>query len=221
MDSRRIFLGALASLLACTGSAQIPEQSPDLTIDAPRLAGSILIRTVSFRASDCAVIEGCVGGTGKRKLLRFDVATPNIGMADLVLGDPRSNPLDMYGNPLFEYSACHGHYHFKGYASYELLSSDGTTVLVGRKQAFCLRDSSRYLSTAGPSNGYTCDYQGITAGWQDVYANTLDCQWLDITGVPAGNYDLRVTIDPGGLLPDSDRTNNVAVARVQIPAKGR
>jgi hypothetical protein len=28
----------------------------------------------------------------------------------------------------------------------------------------------------------------LHVGWEDVYPNDIDCQWVDITGVPAGNY---------------------------------
>ena len=60
----------------------------DLTIDAARLQGSVVFRTQNFKPSDCAIVEGCVGGPGKRNLMKFDVATPNVGTEDLVLGSP-------------------------------------------------------------------------------------------------------------------------------------
>jgi hypothetical protein len=168
----------------------------------------------SFKAGDCAVVEGCVSGTGRRRLIRFGVATPNIGSADLVLGPPQDNP------QLFVWSPCHGHYHLNGYATYELLDSSGQTVLVGRKQAFCLEDVSAVSSNAGPPR-YNCGNQGISIGWEDIYGPSLDCQWLDVTGVRPGNYFVRVTINPQRsdgtyLLPESDHTNNVAVAPVTI-----
>ena len=158
------------------------------------------------------MVEGCVGGTGKRLLLRFDVATPNIGTADLILGRPEDHP------EYFEYSPCHGHYHFSGYARYELLTTVGANVVTGRKQAFCLEDVAPYLANAGPAK-FTCSYQGISVGWQDIYGSYLDCQWLDVTGVPAGNYLLRVTINPDGILTESDYSNNAATVPVTIPAK--
>ena len=86
-----------------TISAESLTNLPDLTIDAGRLLTSIIFRNKVFKSSDCAVSELCVGGTGKRKLLRFDVAISNIGIADLILGDPSDNPL-------FELSSCHRHY---------------------------------------------------------------------------------------------------------------
>ena len=36
------------------------------------------------------------------------------------------------------------------------------------------------------SKKYDCSNQGIQKGWSDLYGNALDCQWLDITGVPSG-----------------------------------
>jgi hypothetical protein len=191
-----------------------PAALPDLTIDGARLAASADFKTKVFSSRDCAVVEGCVGGTGKRLLLRFDVATPNIGTADLVLGRPEDHP------EYFEYSPCHGHYHFSGYARYELLTTSGANVMTGRKQAFCLEDFAPYSSDAGPAK-FTCSYQGISVGWQDIYGKYLDCQWLDVTGVPAGNYLLRVTINPDQILTESDYSNNSATVPVRIPGKGR
>ncbi len=205
------------SASAKTGSilAEVVPLLPDLTIDAARLASSAVVKTAVFKSTDCAVIESCVTGTGKRKLLRFDVATPNIGTADLILGDPTTNPKDVNGNPIFEYSPCHKHYHFSGYALYELLDASGKTILTGRKQAFCLEDFAKYYSNPGPAK-FTCSYQGITVGWQDVYGSYLDCQWLDITGIATGNYRLRVSINPEKLLKESDYSNNVANVAVKI-----
>lgn len=190
------------------GQANELDVLPDLTIDAECLQSSVIIRTKVFKPGDCAVQEACVGGSGKRKLMRFDVATPNIGLGDLFLGSP-------VNNPLFSYSQCHRHYHFNGYANYELLNVAGTNVLTGHKQAFCLMDFSRYDPSAGPAQ-YTCSYQGISAGWQDVYGSYLDCQWLDITGIAKGDYLLRVTINPDRLLTESNYDNNMATVPVTI-----
>ena len=186
---------------------------PDLTIDGARLAASVDFKTQPFKSTDCAVREGCVSGTGKRVLLRFDVATPNIGTADLVLGSP-------INNPLFEFSPCHGHYHFSGYALYDLLNLSGTVIVAGHKQAFCLEDFAQFDPNAGPAK-FDCSYQGISAGWQDIYGKYLDCQWIDVTGVPPGNYLLRVTINPYRILTESDYSNNTAIVPVTIPGKGR
>lgn len=206
---------ALAALLGSAQEARAQQALPDLTIDANRVAASWDVVNRRFKTDDCAVYEGCVEATGKRKLLRFDVATPNLGSADLFIGNPA-------GNPLFEFSPCHGHYHFSGYAEYNLIDPTNLgVVLRGRKQAFCLLDSSRVVPGA-PSSGYHCGYQGISAGWQDVYGKYLDCQWLDVTRVRRGTYILEVVVNPRGVrgepggLVESDYTNNVSWTTVVI-----
>jgi Lysyl oxidase len=198
-------------LLLVAGSALA--ELPDLIINRSRLATGLEIREQYFSAADCAVIEGCLKGSGNRRLLLFEVAFVNIGKADLVIGRPEDNP------HLFEDSPCHGHHHLEGAASYELVSSDGRSVLVGRKQAFCLRDNAPYSSSAGPSHGYDCDNQGITAGWEDIYPKNLDCQWLDITGVAGGTYTLKVTVNPIRVFQEASYANNTASVTVQIPPK--
>jgi hypothetical protein len=39
-----------------------------------------------------------------------------------------------------------------------------------------------------PCHGYVCGNQGITSGWADLYSKNLSGQWIDITGVPDGDY---------------------------------
>jgi hypothetical protein len=202
-------LPTLSVLVIFAASARA--ELPDLIINRSRLASSIEIKEQFFSASDCAIIEGCLRSPGNRRLLLFEVAFVNIGKDDLVIGSPHDNP------QLFEYSPCHGHHHLSDAASYDLVRTDGSSVLVGRKQAFCLRDNAPYSTSAGPSSGYDCDNQGITAGWEDIYPKTLDCQWLDITGIAGGTYTLRITVNPVRAFEESTYGNNSASVTILIP----
>jgi Lysyl oxidase len=167
------------------------------------------------------VQEGCAASTTGRSLLRFGVTTINVGGGNLAIGAPLCpdcalNPGALCGNPLFECSPAggHGHAHFEDYALYELLDATGTTVVLGHKQGFCLRDTS---CPPGITPNYTCAYQGLTAGCGDLYGPTLGCQYLDVTGVPPGNYRLRVTVDPFERVIESREDNNVAEVPVTFP----
>lgn len=182
---------------------------PDLIINRSRIVNTVEIQQRSFAASDCAVIEGCVRGSGRRTLLLFDAAIANIGTADVVVGSP-------VNNPLFEYSPCHGHYHFRGLATYRLLTYTGAAAVAGRKQSFCIFDTVRYSANAPRSSGYDCDDQGLTRGWEDVYSKGLDCQWLDITGVRSGNYRLVVSVNLERRLPESTYRNNTVSVPIRI-----
>jgi hypothetical protein len=188
---------------------------PDLQVDADALRSSASIEEQTFSPTDCAMVEACVGGPGTRKLLKFDGTLRNLGDTDLILGEPQ-------GNPLFEYSACHDHYHLKDMMLYQLIDpASGRVVqaqgqpIVGRKQGFCIMDILPITANAGSAK-YDCSYQGISVGWADVYDKTLDCQWLDITGVPPGHYILRVTVNPNSLYPEANSTNNAAETPVTI-----
>lgn len=183
------------------------EYLPDLMLYADGMQSPPIIANVDFNALDAAVVEGCVGAAGNRRLLRFDTVTGNIGNLDLWMGVPSDD------NPNFEWSPAHMHYHVPGYAGYRLVDGSGT-VVTGHKQAFCLMDSI----TMGTSDEgkYHCGNQGISVGWADVYSRSLDCQWVDITGVPAGTYTLEVEVNPDALIDELDLTNNLWTTQVTI-----
>ncbi len=201
-------IAAVGLLAWLAGAAPAQAQGlPDLTIDTTRLASSLDLVTRHFKAADCVVVEGCAGA-GRRRLLRFDTSTPNFGTADLVLGNPAANP------ELYEFSSCHNHFHLRSYTSYALYDAAGQ-VVVGRKQAFCLIDVVQYWP-GYPRHFNACTNQGLSVGWADVYPKSVDCQWIDVTGVRAGSYVLEVVVDPGNLIAESDESNNVARIPVTI-----
>ena len=187
---------------------------PDLTVDPQRFVAQMEIVDRLFEADSCALAEGVVGAAGYRRILRFDTVVMNAGDGDLVVGD-RSDPNNPYA-AWFEFSACHGHYHIRGFSAYELLNPDGTIAAVGHKQGFCFEDSFKY--DGGKSHGYLCSYQGITSGWGDWYYKQLTGQWIDITGVPEGDYVVRVTINAAGTFDEgTNRYPNVVAARIHVP----
>ena len=186
---------------------------PDLVVNRKRLGDEILFDEKSFSDASCAVAESCVNGPGLRKLLRFSVEAINQGQTTLTVPAPADRP------DLFEWSPCHGHYHFKGFASYALLDMNGNVVVRGKKLAYCMEDTVQAI--VGPqvacAKKYDCGNQGIQAGWSDLYGNALDCQWLDITGVPSGTYQLSVTVNPSRLFEEMSFDNNTSVVNVTIP----
>ena len=90
-------------------------------------------------------------------------------------------------------------------------------MLTARKQGFCMRDESPFLSSAPEVPHFDCSFQGITAGWQDIYDKSLDCQWLDITGVPPGVYILRIKANPDHIFPERNFSNNTTDVLIRIP----
>src|SRR5215203_1136943 len=131
---------------------------PDLVMDPQRFTAQMEIVDRLFEPADCAIAEEVVGGSGYRRLLRFDTVVMNRGGGDLVVGD-RSDPNNPYA-PYFVFHQCHGHYHIKHFSTYELLTPDGQVVVAGTKQGFCFEDSFKYEG-GGKSHGYECGDQGI------------------------------------------------------------
>jgi hypothetical protein len=185
---------------------------PDITVDETRLADSVFVHWQEFAEDDCALVEGCVAAPGWRRLLRFTTTTPNTGTADLVLGSPAADP------DRFVFSECHQHYHYDGYIAYELLDAGGSVTATGRKQAFCLMDAEPWGGTGYPM--YNCAEQGISVGWADTYDAWLDCQWLDVTDVPAGDYELRLTLDPNHTLREVSTDDDVVEVPVTLTEPG-
>lgn len=140
-----------------------------------------------FPQESCAIYEGCVGGSGWRRLLQFTGSVHNVGMQPLHIGAVDyfvgGETGDLENHNLYEYSACHNHYHFTHYGDFGL---DTGSAPVGGKRAWCLVSTSR-ASNNEVTPLFTpysdCVNQGIQAGWSDEYYAGLDCQWLDITDV--------------------------------------
>ena len=188
---------------------------PDLTIDPKRFTSQMEIVDRFFDSSSCELIEGSVGGTGYRRLLRFETVIINGGDGDLVVGSP-TDPNNPY-HSIFVFSPCHNHYHIIGFSDYKLLREDGSIAAAGHKQAFCLEDLLKYTND-NKSSGYTCASQGITTGWADDYFKQLSGQWIDITGVPEGDYIVHIEINAAHTFPEgANRYPNELEAAIHVP----
>jgi hypothetical protein len=186
-----------------------PAPMPELALVTSQMDGTAMVTNTDFAADACELVEGCIGAPGTRRLLRFATVTANLGTADLVLGPV---PPDGVSDGIYVWSPCHAHHHVAGYADYELRDGGGV-VATGRKQGFCIEDDEQVVPL-GPSHGYDCRNMGISIGWADAYDVSKPCQWIDITDVVSGSYELRVTVDASGVLADSDPTNNTWSATV-------
>ena len=67
--------------------------------------------------------------------------------------------------------------------------------------------------------GYDCHEQGITSGWGDWYYKQLVGQWIDITGVPAGDYIVRVSINTGQYSPIFDEGKDLYDNTIEVPVR--
>jgi hypothetical protein len=157
---------------------------------------------------DCTLEEKCVGAVGWRRLLQFSSVNWNTGAKNLDIGPvnylvAESTEGDLARHHVFEYSACHKHYHFMHYGTF----SFGAQQPSNSKRGFCLESTDRLSNNESSPlhNPYgTCSYQGIEAGWADNYNAGIDCQWIDVTGYDVSQGPvkdvLRETFNPDGFL---------------------
>ncbi|XP_063147143.1 protein-lysine 6-oxidase-like [Candoia aspera] len=191
------------------GTRRFPHGLPDLIPDPYFLQASTYIQKVQMYALECAAEENCLArsayqpGVSKissRVLLRFPQRVKNQGMADFLPVKPRHE---------WEWHSCHQHFHsMEAFSNYDLLDAvSHKKVAEGHKASFCLEDTT---CDAGVRRRYACTahLQGLSPGCYDTYHANIDCQWIDITDVPPGEYILKVTVNPDFLVAESDFTNN-------------
>jgi len=131
-----------------------------------------------------------------------------------------------------EFHVAHAHFHYLSFAKFEMLPVHGPRldlnaqpVTTGRKLGYCLIDvdfwgnitndaqiSPRAYSfptcnapdpNASVAAGSAIQVMGISPGWGDIYTWDLPDQFLDITGVPDGTYDVVSIANPDCLVMES------------------
>jgi hypothetical protein len=189
----------------------------DLTVDPQRFTSQMEIVDRYFDETSCELVEGSINAPGYRRILRFDTVLINAG-ATLVTGSP-TDPQNPYYS-VFEFSPCHDHYHIRDFADYRLLNMDRTLAAAGHKQAFCFISSLKYSNDLNGQDkpSFSCSDQGIARGYGDWYYKQLSGQWIDITGVPRGDYIVQVRINAAGTFPEGEnRYPNVIETVVRVP----
>jgi hypothetical protein len=206
----------LRSIGSIALSSGVPDTDglPDLVVDEKATQNNWLVRVENLPANFCSVEEGNIT-PGERTVLRFTVTTPNLGDADVFIGNPIAH-MDPNGDGnfkdqdgLFEFASCHNHFHFQNYATYRLFDAAGTEWKAA-KRGFCMLDTDPYNTSNGDgtwtyrSCGTTtrAGFQGVSTGWSDTYMFFLGGQFFVLDGgdgqpaVPPGTYVIEVHVNP-------------------------
>jgi Lysyl oxidase len=203
-------IGALPLVLALIFGVQpLFAQQAALPNLYPRMS-DFYITGETFSETDDSVLDECID-PGDHRLLRFTIGVANNGSADAYIGSPQDNPRH------FVWSNTHGHYHVARFNEYRLLNIRGYEVTRGFKQSFCMIDIEP-LNARSPtlSSGYTCENQGISVGWADLYDSSLPCQFVDLKGVRDGVYILEVRTNAQRIIAESDFNDNLARVRLRF-----
>jgi hypothetical protein len=145
-------------------------------------------------------------------------------------------PAAMY----YEHAQAHQHWHMLDFEHFQLRTPSGTTVVTDRKNGFCLGD--RYRTVGRLPNRPADDgspaaelakvlwanrcghhapealstVQGISVGYGDDYVYAVDFQWLDITAVPSGTYDVVNVVNGDRSLVEKSYANNASSIAISV-----
>jgi hypothetical protein len=194
------------------------------------------------------------GESRVQKCLRFDNTIENVGQSNLdmrfkvdgTLTDPkiqqgitRTDGSEYWRDAgTFEFHAAHAHYHYTGFAHYQLYAINFSRRYVsplneGVKSGFCLEDT-RLVWWGKRGNGPMrvtfpdCDLpayrddegiwgvMGITRGWADVYTWDLPDQYVSLDGMRDGIYVLETTADSVNFLSETSEADNQAWSLIRI-----
>ena len=179
-----------------------------------------------FPARDIRVVTGSDG----LLYLRFSTVSWNngLGALELIAGDPDSANTQKVFQRIYSINGSyrdvlagsfvwhegHNHFHFDDYALYTLQGAPGART--SAKTTFCVMDTSR-VDTKLPGASKRAIYktcgaikQGMSVGWGDQYGYQLAGQAIDITGLPNGDYNLKIEIDPNHRLTELDTSDNIS-----------
>lgn len=132
----------------------------------------------------------------------------------------------------FEVGDHHYHWHVVDFEGYRLwrLGVRNPTPRIAKKFGFCFFDIARVRAFGPATRRYAesrCGtpsslrvHVGLSEGWQDTYPWDFAGQYIDVTGVPRGEYLLCVTADPKRRFRQSDTTNDEAWVRLRIGSTG-
>jgi len=181
-----------------------------------------------------------------RLLFRFSVGIVNLGpgefllegQSDMVLENGNWDVNQVVFNDddsrterdagTFTYNPVTTRMEVNGWISYEIrrvLANDevGEVLRTGAKTVVNITSSAQFpgqvdfpRTPIGERITGQSPTHGISVGWYDDYSLTLDQQWVDVTGLPQGEYWLRAEIDPFDQLEETDETDNVTIIKVTL-----
>ncbi|MEK6191910.1 MAG: lysyl oxidase family protein [Chloroflexota bacterium] len=129
----------------------------------------------------------------------------------------------------------HLHWHLRDLETYELRNAtapNAPPLRTGAKHGFCFFDNTRYrlslpgapqslvYSRCGFGSADTTVTFGLSVGWGDTYPSHLVDQYIDISGLPFGEYEITATADAQNWLLESNDANNGTTAIIRITRKG-
>jgi hypothetical protein len=231
---RRLVLGASLAALAATSGAFAGTVAADDRLPNMRAERPTEVRIV--------IVNG-------RRLLKFTAVMVNVGAGPMEVLGRRSSSIDPWTVNQVIYDDAggsrrvvtdahlsyagdgHNHWHVRKMMAYHLFSNSATRG--DAKVGFCFFDTNlRYPNLPGSpaaphyreswcgTRTATTSRTGISVGWADKYSWKIAFQWIDITGLPGGEYVVRAIVDPYDWFLETNDSDNCGYRRVRFGSSG-
>jgi hypothetical protein len=235
--ARLVPLVTIALALAMPSAALARDLLPDLDQELPRNLQVTTDRSGAIPRFHLG-FESAVDNRGAGPLVisgHHDSRDQPEMVADQAIqqSDGTTRTVPDVGRMRYVYSEDHDHWHYLGFDHYELRKAgDYELFAPDQKTGFCLGD--RYDTDTisqlpgEPAQAYYTGYcgrthtellslvEGISIGYGDVYFANLEGQFVDVTGVPAGQYYLVHRANADRKLLESDYSNDAAALLVEL-----
>ena len=126
----------------------------------------------------------------------------------------------------------HNHWHVRDLQDWTIarLNDPASVLRRGAKTGFCFWDNYDYTATGPivyhPSTTSACMQaangtvpMGLSVGWGDEYPSLIAFQYIDITGLPNGDYLVTLEADLANEFVEQDEENNAGWATIRIKRK--
>lgn len=221
---------------------------PDLRADPPENVSSPSIVSNPYAGSNRLIVrfDGFVTNVGGGPLRIQGNPQPGGGIAQKVRTSSGGSANLPVGNPevKFESADGHNHFHLMRVMRYSIWNEDRTAQAApAGKVGFCLYDSQQAFNTpqtdsqrwtvggagdtfcespndGGAGPGATSLDMGVSAGWRDVYDQSLTFQWVDVTNTAPGLYWVAAEADPDNVIRERDENNPIAFSNTPVTVPG-
>ena len=204
--------------------------------EAAGVKGCRLDEAAEYGARRCLRFTNAVGNVGEGPLeirLPLPGAAPQGAFVQVVHAEDGATREAPAGRA--EWHATHAHWHNAAATRFTVHPYDpatgtrGEAVDEGRKTGICFGDVGLVdlgLPRTAPArwSGWTCVdprearawTMGIAPNWYDAYPYLLPDQYVDVTGLPDGTYQLCSVVNEDGVLLEADASNNAACAAFRL-----
>jgi hypothetical protein len=204
-----------------------------------------LDETLDYGSTRCLRFSNDIRNVGPGALIlrfRYDQNLATACQMQQEIAVAGGAPIDRDAGPCVFHTQ-HGHFHYQNMARYQLYAVGGngrpgrTPVSASKKVGFCAIDVDDHAFGGPPfrerprtytfptcnvpnniptSNPAVWEYMGISSGWGDIYTWDLAAQYIDISHIGDGMYEVVSRANPDGRITEAATGLETGITCIRI-----